>query len=468
MEKPEESSAPVILDQLLVVTPGVTQKQRSSILRSGQFAATSGLVEAGLVLQSDGSFRRIESCEPADARHISDTNIAARFESRFGETPTAAELGLLKVLLCGGSLRDASRIDGRSYETKRNQLASLKAKAGLNGQSELLQTIAVLLVEAAQAPVATASAQMHALQTFMEEHYASGHRLHRMMPPSRRELIVADIGPVTGQPVIFIHSSFYPLLPLPHEAALLDRRNLRVIVPLRPGAFGAPTTPAGKVPSDADYVEDICHVLQIFNLQQAPVIGHGAGAILAVHLANAASDPNRRIVLSSPQYFCSQPQGHTSFSQSWAQFCSRHPNLIAPLIHNTIGRFASPDFFLAVLRKAYRENPDDVALYTRMGENAWFRNLLAMVASNNAVGLITDFAILGTDWPALLRSGNARYAVVYGERDCFSGSHRTNARLAAAGVEPILRPGFGQDGNVFDAELLFDLALQSRADQART
>lgn len=156
-----------------------------------------------------------------------------------GEQPTKAELRVLKQLLCGIGLSVAARADGVGHETKRSQYKSLARKLGVRSQAELssrvlAHTLFERRTEASPPPAVHDDVFVDLIEAFLPAARAA--RLRSRDGEWHRFI---DIGPVSGHPVILLHSQILPDIRL-EDVALLEAAGIRLVVPLRHGAMAGP------------------------------------------------------------------------------------------------------------------------------------------------------------------------------------------------------------------------------------
>ncbi len=152
------------------------------------------------------------------------------------ESVTGSELRLLKHLICGRSLAEAARADGVSHETRRSQYKSLSRKLAARSQNELANRVLTRLLAddngAAPPPVDGADDDFIAL---MREFIPAARCFQLTSAGGVRHRFV-DIGPVSGRPVALVHAQILSDA-RPADIALLEERDVRLIVPLRNGAM---------------------------------------------------------------------------------------------------------------------------------------------------------------------------------------------------------------------------------------
>ncbi|MEQ8601114.1 MAG: alpha/beta hydrolase [Devosia sp.] len=156
-----------------------------------------------------------------------------------GEQPTKAELRVLKQLLCGIGLSVAAKADGVGHETKRSQYKSLARKLGVRSQAELSsRVLAHLLFEHRNDADSPPSAHDDLFVDLIEA-FVPAARVARLRSRNGEWHRFIDIGPVSGHPIILLHSQILPDI-RPEDVALLETAGIRLVIPLRHGAMAGP------------------------------------------------------------------------------------------------------------------------------------------------------------------------------------------------------------------------------------
>lgn len=226
--------------------------------RQGRFGAGVAL-KAHLALIAEGDDER-----PARIMVLGDDLIirSLRRIMRQGEM-TAAELRLLKQLVCGAGLVEAARADGVSHETKRTQFKSLSGKFDARSQGELTgRVISHLLMNSGQMRPSLAPSigdrQTDNLFIALLDEFLPGARCHKLQGPGGIRHRFIDLGPADGRPVIFVHPQILPDFRL-EDMAALSEAGLRLIVPLRHGAMSK----AGPDLNVADHLDHACEGMDL-------------------------------------------------------------------------------------------------------------------------------------------------------------------------------------------------------------
>lgn len=200
---------------------------------------------------------------------------AEQMQSSFGLSLT--EVDLLRHLTEGYSVKDIANLRARSQETVRVQVKSLLSKTGTRSQLELVR-LAMSSVEALYARSAQA----------LEEAGIVEAETQSLVLKDGRTLTYHILGDPTGRPVLFLPMDFGFVQWPPSAEAEARRRNLKVIVPIRPG-YGR----SSPMPGDADYlgqlVTDHLDLLDHLRVQKLPVISLGDDSLIAFALAAAAA-----------------------------------------------------------------------------------------------------------------------------------------------------------------------------------
>lgn len=319
---------------------------------------TGLLLDGHLVLTMD---RGVD--HPARIVAIGDGAILAALPlSGPGYSVSAAELRILKQLLCGFNLSGAATQDGVSHETKRTQFKSLCRKLGVRSQNELTSAALtrILLNLAAGSP----------------QHASRGDRLfvelvHEFVPKARTFLLSGlsgtdhrfiDVGPVGGTPVVFLHSQILPDLRADDIAALC-KHDLRLIIPLRNGAMASSFNRLGI---DA-HLDRACEGIDLarshFGLQRANILPCISGSAYGLEYARRHPERIRSLAFVGA---CVKPNtGPATAGRLRAgmfALAARHWSLYSRAIEFYGSRIQRPDKLHKLLLDVYRPCLADLAV----------------------------------------------------------------------------------------------------------
>lgn len=285
-----------LAEQFFTINPHIAPAAIDAAREDEKSAALGGLFR-----DDQGRFYNVDHQVPARAgRFLSDAHLSRIFSAACHDRLTPAELKLVKDLLCGHSLREVSARDGVSYETRRNQLKCVFSKFGVSRQTDLLLRLSAFVVAHQEARADARGVRAEGLRSLLAKHWACEQRVYPFTSESGQQLLVAELGPVTGRPVLMIHAAFFCLYPLPSKAHVLNELNIRLIVPLRSGYFGTPLMQEGNRAADALHLDLLAEMISIFRLQDVPVICFATGANYGMALVQrAVIDPARMLCVSA-------------------------------------------------------------------------------------------------------------------------------------------------------------------------
>lgn len=191
---------------------------------------------------------------------------------------TGAETRVARELLTGASLPEIAATTGRSVDTLRTQLKSIRRKTYTSNQQQLVRIMTGL-----EALIKTDS-------------NASGTESisdHFFVLPDGRKMAYRCFGPEHGQPCLFIHN----MLNGPNFSHDVVQRfhhlGLHVICPIRPGFGGSDLDPtSNRHPGEAPdrFCADMIPFLKHLKHRRLVAIGHMSGAIYAFRLAQLYPD----------------------------------------------------------------------------------------------------------------------------------------------------------------------------------
>lgn len=241
---------------------------------------------AGLALRAHLALFLAESAErPGHILILPDEAIVLALAPLIqGGKLTAAELRLLKQIVCGMDLADAARSDGVSRETRRSQFKALSRKLGCRSQVEVVsRVLAHLLFEPARPAHRSAGTEITLYRDLVREFIPQA-RTFELTGPSGILHRFIDLGPPDGRPVAFVHPQILPDF-RPQDIAVLVSHGLRLVVPLRNGAMSG----AAVHLDVADHMDHACEGIELvrthFAGESVDLLGCISGAAYAIEYA---------------------------------------------------------------------------------------------------------------------------------------------------------------------------------------
>jgi pimeloyl-ACP methyl ester carboxylesterase/DNA-binding CsgD family transcriptional regulator len=332
-------------------------------------------------------------------------DVAFHFQENFGLTPI--ELRITQAVVTSQSLRDLAEERGRSLGTLRNQLKNLLAKLGLSSQTEL-----------------TCLYSGYVQLTKNDGHDLYEHHF-RSTPWRRQKIFVAadgfeidfsEVGPSSGRPILFFHPMILGTSvsePIRNE---LNKRNIRLIMPWRPGFAKTSLTPS-KNQAPLQFANYCKELLDKLNVSQVQIVGENTGMIGAMQTAKLLQGRAVGVVGISPvvplinsRYFKLM-----AIQQRSLYYIARHvPKLLPLAIRATVAKVDS-GFDEEWLTNHFAESPLDLALMQSPQMKALARQGFTLLYMNGIEGSVREFTQTGRKWQALFNDYAGPIHMITGE-----------------------------------------------------
>ncbi len=281
-----------------------------------------------------------------------------------------SELHLLMQILCGLSLRGASEADKVAYETKRSQFKSLAARTGFRTQTEVVRSTLLALtcnvLESASNFTPTTPDQHNESEAFLNRYYPGIFRTCRITTGEGESLWVAETGPLTGTPVVWLHSQ---TLPTPGQFLTdwTSQKNIRLIIPFREGFLGAVKKPFTPQKHLRHCTLDIVQTIDIFCGGRAHVVANSTGSPYAVSLAADYPDRVERLTFCASAYvgsYANQPVRR--LTRGVKNLFLTNEFLIEKMFERYLLKMSNPTGLLEILKSAYQNSPRDMEIFTEL------------------------------------------------------------------------------------------------------
>ena len=191
---------------------------------------------------------------------------------------TVAETRVARELLTGATLPEIAALTGRSVDTLRTQLKSIRRKTYTSNQQQLVRIMTGL--EALITPDSAASD-------------GTGREDHLFLLPDGRKMAYRCFGPDRGLPCLFIHNMLNGPNFTPALVQEMHQMGLRLICPVRPGFGNSDPDPVTKThPKEAPerFCADMTAFLKHLGHARVVAVGHMSGALYAYRLAQLHPD----------------------------------------------------------------------------------------------------------------------------------------------------------------------------------
>ncbi|MEP3844283.1 MAG: alpha/beta hydrolase [Paracoccaceae bacterium] len=271
-----------------------------------------------------------------------------------------AEKRMLRQLLIGQLAGQAAQIDAVAYETKRTYVKQLCRRLNVSGQVELVSAVLGRLLIAINAMTADDIPKDNPdpLTIYRRDFMPDCSRVLQLLDGHGERNKILDIGPQTGRPVLFAHPTILPFFSN-DIGARLTQLNLRLLLPLRPGAFD----PHAKVLPAQEYakraVEGLALCKSLLAGRDAPVLGLSTDGSWAVRFAQSHPQLTPKLFLASMTF--QAPQDGSLFGQflsSFSMLVAERPALLNVYVEFMLRRHKTPARFREMNAKVFP--PDTV------------------------------------------------------------------------------------------------------------
>ncbi|WP_136659666.1 alpha/beta fold hydrolase [Nitratireductor sp. XY-223] len=335
---------------------------------------------------------------------------------------TGAEFRLVVSLLAGRSLRETAQADGLSYNTKRKQLLSVTAKAGVSGQTDVTRIIGFALTDHLLDRLAFPVPERNDV-TFFKDSYGSALRIHDVTVGSQDRLRVFELGPRDGRPCLLYHPMLFPVLPLQGELRALELHNVRLLIPVRPWFCGSERQKSSVPPARklvAQMAEETATMIQLFGLGRVPVIATVFGAVWASALAHHAPDLVSRLVFVSAPTPYDKSAATRSFVHAMLPFVRETPLIAEAFVRLharilTSSRLAELGFL-----RTYKSSAADTATLRQLLAEGWIQRCVRQVLTYSGSGVANELRANVLDWTSALAGVDTEMVFLHGEEDLMS------------------------------------------------
>lgn len=323
-------------------------------------------------------------------------------KQRFGLSPT--EIKIVTLLCEGHSVKEIAELNQNSPHTIKTQLRQVFEKTGIRQQTSLVQHF---MASPAMVPDTnlTNDARISDPQA----------RENTIKLANGRQLAYAEYGPETGYPVIFHHNFNGSRFQRPMDLSVLERCQVRLIVPDRPG-FGRSDYDPHR--TCHDWATDMTPLLDHLGIGKAAALAFGAGSPYAFSLAHHLPERINKVVLAG-----AMPQ-LTSINQIKAM----HKNLIrvfliarlAPrLLEKTLNlviKHDDPEAYFDTMISKHLNEKDDALSKQKTFKEIFVRCATAAYQSGPAP-LSKDILVAANEWHLDLSDLKVPVEIWHGEQD---------------------------------------------------
>ncbi|MEE4213299.1 MAG: LuxR C-terminal-related transcriptional regulator [Parvularcula sp.] len=346
---------------------------------------------------------------------------------------THAEIAVLRLILEGKRPREIAASRSASEATVRTQLRALYDKTGSSTQTDLVRWLFGLVL-------------MHGLMPASpEDPPPSEGPSEYVIASGDRRIAYRVFGPRTGRLVLLMHCDMTGDGMTPDLHAVLGARNIKMIVPIRPG-YGRSPPPQQRFTDPDVFARTVSQILSLEGAErEVPVLAVSIGLRFAAALAKLRPDLVSRIVALRPFLPITDERDleglhdhHEIIPRIGLTLPSALPFVVrAGFAWNRVSGTRS------FIRNTFRASPRDVAFALEEPMFSHLENASRLVTAQGAHGFLADNDFRD-DWTDDLLALPCALDILTGEDDCFfqtrkvqtlesSADHITHRSIPGAG-----------------------------------
>jgi len=179
---------------------------------------------------------------------------------------TPSEIAIGYRLCLGDNLTTIAKSRKRSLHTIRTQIRSMLQKTVTNSQTDLVRVMLTM-----------ASFGSNNKVSIKKPSISKNSSLSFVPITKERKIPVQQFGEENARPVLFIHG-MGGVDVQESTKELLVQKNIKIIAPFRPYYSSSPPSYNIKTAPD-EFADDLLKIMDYFEIEKAPIIGHMAGSI---------------------------------------------------------------------------------------------------------------------------------------------------------------------------------------------
>lgn len=419
---------------------------------------------AGLLLDEEGKFKLTPVISEARSHSfISVARIAEQFEAAFGEAATAAELWVLMSLLSGTTLKEMSARDNVSYETRRFQLKCLQAKSGLGKQADLLVRMASLLASQTRVARTQDNVSADSLRRMLTKNWDVSFRSYPFTSDSGEEILVGELGPVDGTPILVLHSGFFSIFPLPDDAQILEDRGIRVITPFRPGYYGDLSETQSTKASLDNYLKCLAEFVSVYRLRDVPTVAFMQGVEVALHLLAKGHIAAENILLVNANYTVGGASKNGSFHMRAAVKLAQSSPAAARIFYRAaVKSLTSVPSTVFALKQYFGSSSEDVNQIEKSLSQSDLLNILKEAFLENLPGFVNDLPSVARKWPRISVDDARKLRFIFSGDEAFSDLEAFRDDLVYGNAITEIVADSGRIGLMRNSTFIFDRVFNPR------
>ncbi len=350
------------------------------------------------------------------------TFVSALFKRLFpGEQISPGEQMTVLQTLSGLTLREAAKLDGVNYETKRTQLKAVFQKTQIKRQQTLSSfLIAHLTLEV----VASHSRQPTGKETdeqffnYVDNFMGAYVRASVIQESPDKRYRIIEIGDATGVPVVCIHHLGilnFSVDDINHIRA----QGVRLICPLRQGAIGPLDEKISAEQHIEHAIEGIDLAVSLVPKDHVQIVTVLSGCYYALHYINRYPSKISNLTMISAAYKPSHSnRSLTGFKRNLHSLAMRNPKMFAAAVSFLVSQVENPEKLRKVWKESLNGSESDFAQVDAVFEDEQQLASMQHRLKHSAVSIIRDLQIQAkADW-TLIESAPKSLPVHFIHGDC--------------------------------------------------
>lgn len=323
---------------------------------------------------------------------------------------TEAEMSIVQGLANGLIAEQIAEERQTSILTVRSQIKAILSKTNLGTQTNLVRYMGFLQ--------RYENAPQHYAKNGGVSNDSTGLASDFFILSTGRRMAYTVLGPVDGQPVLFIHGMI-DSTHLPQQTVdELYRRNIKLIAPTRP-AYGQSEPYLSRdnaLDEFADYAVELLDFLQVDRL---PIFGHMAGTLYGVALAGRY--PERvsgifsvagAVPMTKHAQFSGMSTGHRI-----SGLTARHAPALLPVLIKGGIRLIRSGKEEQMFDLAFEDGSRDKAVAEEPEIRAILYERYRFITVQGEDAFKTDIMLVSSDWSALMEKLKCPISIVHGAHD---------------------------------------------------
>lgn len=326
------------------------------------------------------------------------------------ENITPAEQNTLLQTLSGLTLKQASEKDSVSYETKKTQLKTVFRKTRIRSQQGLSNfLISHLSLEVAanysRKPANAETDEM--FFSYVDQYMGDYVRASVVQVSKGKRFRVVEIGDPAGQAVVCIHH--LGLINFSEEEITeIYNNGIRLICPLRHGAFGPLDGPISPQAHLDHSLEGIDLAVSLVGKEKVPLIGLLSGCLYAIDYIKQYPGKVDKLIMFGASYRSElKPESASTFKKDLHELAVGSENTLDAAVSYLLDKVDQPEQLKKVMVESHDNCAADIQIIDDLFSDQKQVRAMQHRLKNSSMSIMQDLRMQATgDWRSLLSHAN--------------------------------------------------------------